>query len=73
MHVPNAVISLAVEPKDKAGAANFSKALNRFSKEDPTFRVHRDEDKGPPLRRRSDYRSLFKRLIYKFHLKGTGV
>ena len=43
MHVPNAVISLAVAPKDKTGAANFSKALNRFTKEDPTLRVHRDE------------------------------
>src|SRR3989338_7047022 len=40
MHVPNPVISLAVAPKDKAGTANFSKALNRFSREDPTFRVH---------------------------------
>ncbi len=44
MHVPDAVISLAVAPKDKANAANFSKALNRFTKEDPTFRVHRDEE-----------------------------
>ncbi len=44
MFVPAAVISLAVSPKDKAGAANFSKALNRFSKEDPTFRVHVDPE-----------------------------
>jgi elongation factor G len=43
MFVPNPVISLAVSPKDKAGLVNFSKALNRFSKEDPTFRVHRDD------------------------------
>src|SRR5665213_4460070 len=33
MHVPDAVISLAVAPKDKANATNFSKALNRFTKE----------------------------------------
>ncbi|HVJ13956.1 MAG TPA: elongation factor G [Polyangiaceae bacterium] len=44
MHVPAAVISLAVAPKDRASEANFSKALNRFTKEDPTFRVHQDEE-----------------------------
>ncbi len=44
MHVPSAVISLAVAPKDRAAEANFSKALNRFTKEDPTFRVHQDEE-----------------------------
>ncbi|HTQ03464.1 MAG TPA: elongation factor G [Polyangiaceae bacterium] len=44
MHVPAAVISLAVQPKDRAAEANFSKALNRFTKEDPTFRVHQDEE-----------------------------
>jgi elongation factor G len=49
MHVPTAVISLAVAPKDKAGTANFSKALNRFSKEDPTFRVHRDEESAQTI------------------------
>jgi elongation factor G len=44
MHVPAAVISLAVAPKDRDGETNFSKALNRFTKEDPTFRVHQDEE-----------------------------
>ena len=44
MHVPAAVISLAVRPKDRAAEANFSKALNRFTKEDPTFRVSQDEE-----------------------------
>jgi elongation factor G len=44
MHVPSAVISLAVAPKDRTAEANFSKALNRFTKEDPTFRVHQDEE-----------------------------
>ncbi len=44
MHVPDAVISLAVAPKDRAAETNFSKALNRFTKEDPTFRVHQDEE-----------------------------
>jgi elongation factor G len=49
MHVPDAVISLAVSPKDKGNAANFSKALNRFTKEDPTFRVHRDEESAQTI------------------------
>jgi elongation factor G len=49
MHVPAAVISLAVAPKDKAGAANFSKALQKFRKEDPTFRVHRDEESSETI------------------------
>ena len=49
MHVPDAVISLAVAPKEKAGANNFSKALQKFRKEDPTFRVHRDEESNETI------------------------
>lgn len=49
MHVPEAVISLAVAPKDKSGASNFSKALQKFRKEDPTFRVHRDEESNETI------------------------
>jgi elongation factor G len=49
MFIPNAVISLAIAPKDKSGANNFSKALNKFTKEDPTFRVHRDEESAETI------------------------
>lgn len=49
MFVPNAVISLAIAPKDKTGQANFSKALNKFTKEDPTLRVHRDEESAQTI------------------------
>jgi len=49
MHVPDPVISLAVAPKDKGNTTNFSKALNRFTKEDPTFRVHRDEESAQTI------------------------
>ena len=49
MHVPAAVISLAVRPKDKSGEQNFSKALNRFTKEDPTFRVSQDEESNETI------------------------
>ncbi len=49
MFVPNPVISYAVEPKNKSALNNFSKALNRFAKEDPTFRVTRDEESGETI------------------------
>lgn len=49
MFVPNAVISLAVRPKDKSSQDNFTKALNKFRKEDPTFRVHRDEESNETI------------------------
>jgi elongation factor G len=49
MHVPAAVLSLSIQPKARNDQSNFSKALNRFSKEDPTFRVWRDEESGETL------------------------
>lgn len=49
MFVPQAVVSLAVKPKDKNALNNFSKALNKFSKEDPTFRVHVDEESNETI------------------------
>jgi elongation factor G len=49
MHVPEPVISFAVAPKSKDGANNFSKALQKFRKEDPTFRVHRDEESNETI------------------------
>ena len=49
MFVPNAVISLAIAPKEKSAADKFSKALNKFTREDPTFRVHRDEESNETI------------------------
>jgi elongation factor G len=49
MFVPSPVIELAVSPKEKSGQVNFSKALNRFQKEDPTFQVKRDEESGETI------------------------
>ncbi|KAJ3019437.1 Elongation factor G, mitochondrial [Thoreauomyces humboldtii] len=43
IYVPQPVISLSLEPKGKE-SPNFSKALNRFQREDPTFRVHVDAE-----------------------------
>ncbi len=49
MFVPDPVVSLAIRPKDKQMANNFSKALNRFTKEDPTFHVHQDEESAETI------------------------
>ena len=43
MFVPDPVISLAIKPEGTE-TPNFSKALSRFKKEDPTFRVHVDSE-----------------------------
>jgi elongation factor G len=44
IHVPIPVISLAITPGDNKSQVNMSKALSRFTREDPTFRVHVDEE-----------------------------
>lgn len=44
MFVPDAVMSLSIKPKRTTDADNFSKAMNRFQREDPTFRVHVDAE-----------------------------
>jgi elongation factor G len=44
MHIPEPVISLAVIPVDNMSQTNMSKALNRFTKEDPTFRTFVDHE-----------------------------
>jgi elongation factor G len=44
MFVPEPVISLTVTPKDNKAQVNMSKALRRFTKEDPTFRVSADAE-----------------------------
>ncbi|NLI82157.1 MAG: elongation factor G [Deltaproteobacteria bacterium] len=49
IHVPNPVISLAVKPKDKKAEMSMSKALARFTKEDPTFKARLDEETGETI------------------------
>ena len=44
MYVPEPVISLAIIPADNKAQVNMSKALNRFTKEDPTFRTYVDHE-----------------------------
>jgi elongation factor G len=49
MYVPQPVISLAVEPKDKKSSDQMGKALNRFTKEDPTFRTFVDPESNQTI------------------------
>ncbi|MBI5015155.1 MAG: elongation factor G [Deltaproteobacteria bacterium] len=49
MHVPEPVISLSITPKDNKAQINMSKALNRFTKEDPTFRSFIDPESGETI------------------------
>ena len=49
MHIPEPVISLAVIPVDNKAQINMSKALNRFTKEDPTFKTFVDHETGETI------------------------
>ncbi|HUX40366.1 MAG TPA: elongation factor G [Rectinemataceae bacterium] len=49
MYVPEPVISLAIEPKDKKSSDQMAKALNRFTKEDPTFRTFVDPESNQTI------------------------
>jgi elongation factor G len=49
MYVPNPVISLMIQPKDHKSEINMSKALNRFTKEDPTFKTHVNPETGETI------------------------
>ncbi len=49
MFVPAPVISLAVFPKDKSASDKMAKALNRFTKEDPTFTTYVDPESNQTI------------------------
>jgi elongation factor G len=49
MVIPVPVISVAVEPKTKADQEKMGMALQRLAKEDPSFRVHTDEESGQTI------------------------
>ena len=49
MEFPEPVISVAIEPKTKADQDKLGKALGALSEEDPTFRVHTDDETGQTI------------------------
>ena len=49
MHVPDPVISVAIKPVDTKSETNMSKALRRFTKEDPTFHANVDEESAQTI------------------------
>jgi elongation factor G len=49
MFVPEPVISLAITPRDKKSADQLAKALNRFTKEDPTFQTFVDPESNQTI------------------------
>ncbi len=49
MFVPKPVMSLSVRPKDGQLSANFSKAIGKFSREDPTLKVSVDGKTGETI------------------------
>ncbi len=49
MFVPNPVIDLTIQPKDKKSADQMAKALNRFTKEDPTFHTYVDPESNETI------------------------
>ncbi|XP_036299983.1 elongation factor G, mitochondrial [Pipistrellus kuhlii] len=44
IHVPDPVISIAMKPANKNDLEKFSKGIGRFTREDPTFKVHFDTE-----------------------------
>ncbi|HEY6516653.1 MAG TPA: elongation factor G [Steroidobacteraceae bacterium] len=49
MEFPDPVISVAVEPRTKADQEKMGVALQRLAREDPSFRVHTDEESGQTI------------------------
>ncbi|ADU52375.1 translation elongation factor 2 (EF-2/EF-G) [Thermaerobacter marianensis DSM 12885] len=49
MEFPEPVISVAIEPKTQADQDKLGESLNKLAEEDPTFRVHTDEETGQTI------------------------
>jgi elongation factor G len=74
MVFPEPVISQAVEPKTKADQEKMGMALNRLAQEDPSFRVHTDEESGQTIisgMGELHLEILVDRMKREFHVEAT--
>ncbi len=74
MVFPEPVISQAVEPKTKADQEKMGIALNRLAQEDPSFRVHTDEESGQTIIEgmgELHLEILVDRMKREFHVEAT--
>ena len=49
MFIPDPVMSLSIAPKEQSALGNFTKALQKFRREDPTFFIRRDEESAQTI------------------------
>ena len=74
MVFPEPVIDIAVEPKTKAGQGKMGEALAKLAEEDPTFRVHTDQETGQTIisgMGELHLEIIVDRLLREFHVEAN--
>ena len=74
MEFPEPVIDIAVEPKTKAGQGKMGEALAKLAEEDPTFRVHTDQETGQTIisgMGELHLEIIVDRLLREFHVEAN--
>ena len=74
MEFPDPVISIAIEPKTKAGQEKMGIALAKLAEEDPTFRTHTDQDSGQTIIEgmgELHLEIIVDRLLREFHVEAN--
>ena len=74
MEFPDPVISIAIEPKTKAGQEKMGIALSKLAEEDPTFRTHTDQDSGQTIIEgmgELHLEIIVDRLLREFHVEAN--
>jgi elongation factor G len=71
---PEPVVSVAIEPKTAVDQAKMGEALKKLSEEDPTFRVHSDENTGQTIIEgmgELHLEVIVDRMMREFHVKAN--